>query len=70
MRKESEKEQINVCNWIPLLYTWNQLNIVNQLHSNKSKRKKQNDMGPAKIESLIAKKEVRGKKEEEEASWW
>ena len=34
--------------------------VVNQLYSNKSKRKKQNDMGPPKVESLIPKKEVRG----------
>ena len=29
-----------MCNWITLLYTWNLHNIVNQLHSNKMKRKK------------------------------
>ena len=34
---------IYIYNWIPLLYTWNQHNIVNQLYSKiKYKKKKKN----------------------------
>ena len=39
--KESEKNRyIFMCNWITLLYTWNEHNIINQLYFNKNKNEK------------------------------
>ena len=36
------KKNMCVCDWITLLYTWNQQNIINQLYFNKMKKKKLN----------------------------